>query len=62
MTACLGGWCAVRENFKHYHVEGPLRLRPIERLCEPATHTAFQSVPHDAFESARNAIPIAEAA
>lgn len=62
--ACMGGKCAVRENCKHYHVEGPGRLSPIERLCEPATHSFFQTEPHDAFEVRRMppVIPIAEAA
>lgn len=49
-AACAGGWCAVRENCKHYHVEGSARLRPIDRLCEPSTHSVFWAVHHDAFE------------
>jgi hypothetical protein len=49
-TACMGGFCAVRENCRHYVADGVARLRPVERLCEPKTHTAFSPVPHDAFE------------
>lgn len=48
--ACMGGFCAVRENCKHFNVGWPQRARPIERLCEPATHSAFHTEQHDAFE------------
>lgn len=57
-TACMGGWCSVRENCKHY--QSPNNARPIERLCEPATHSFFRPQPHDAYE--RRVIPIKEAA
>lgn len=53
-TACMGGWCSVRERCKHYQAED--RRHPIERLCEPDTHTAFRPMHHDAFET----IPIVE--
>jgi hypothetical protein len=32
-TACLGGWCAMRETCQHYHASYPARETPIERLC-----------------------------
>lgn len=59
-TACMGGWCAVRENCKHYHAS--TWAKPIERLCEPVTHTAFQSVSHDAFQARYPVIPVKEEA
>lgn len=59
-TPCMGGWCAVRDNCKHYHSES--RAKPIERLCEAATHTAFRPVAHDAFEARYPVIPLKEAA
>lgn len=32
-SACMGGFCAVRERCARYHVEGQMRLVPAERLC-----------------------------
>lgn len=62
-AACMGGWCMVRERCKHYHVENVVRLRPVERLCEPELHTAFRPVANDAFEQlVRAVIPIREVA
>lgn len=40
-TSCLGGWCAKRDTCKHYiDTTG----QPIERLCEPGQHDAYQRV------------------
>ncbi len=62
--ACMGGWCAVRENCKYFHVNSPARLSPVERLCEPKTHSFFHPEPHDAFEVLRMlpSIPIEQSA
>lgn len=48
--ACMGGFCSVRENCQHYTANWPARGRPVERLCEPTTHSVFWAVHHDAFE------------
>ena len=63
--SCMGGWCAVRENCRHYHAlwrDG--RDRPVERLCETVKPNAvYRPDPHDAFEPVRESyIPIREAA
>jgi hypothetical protein len=51
--ACMGGWCAVRDRCTYYQAQD--RRYPIERLCEPKQHDAFEPVHH-------LIIPIKEAA
>lgn len=44
-TACMGGWCPVRDNCRHHLVEGAARQRePEERLCDPGTLTDFSPI------------------
>ena len=50
--SCMGGWCAVRDNCRHHQRDD--RSHPVDRLCEPKTH--------DAFEPLRFARPLLEAA
>lgn len=63
-VSCMGGWCAVRDNCRHYHAlwrDG--RDRPIERLCEPVKPGIHPSQRNDAFEPfVERYIPIKEAA
>lgn len=33
MTACMGGFCASREDCARYHLEGKARDGAVERLC-----------------------------
>lgn len=32
-TACMGGWCALRDRCQHFHADD--RSEPAERLCPP---------------------------
>lgn len=32
-TACMGGWCALRDRCPHFHADD--RGDPAERLCPP---------------------------
>ena len=50
--SCMGGWCTWRDRCAYFQTQD--RRYPIERLCEPKQH--------DAFESLRAVIPIKEAA
>lgn len=43
-ASCMGGWCSLRENCRHYHAEGAARLRPMDRLCEAGTRDAFEPI------------------
>lgn len=51
--SCMGGFCSCRDRCKHHQQED--RSHPIERLCEPKQHDAFEPV-------VRAVIPIKEAA
>lgn len=56
--ACMGGFCAVRENCKYYCAQD--KSYPVERLCEKDSPSLFKPRPHDAFE--RRVIELKEAA
>lgn len=43
--ACMGGWCARRENCGRYHAEGPVRAYPFEHLCRGRTSLFVPIVP-----------------
>jgi hypothetical protein len=54
-VSCMGGFCAVREDCRHYTVDGAVRFRAAERLCaagtlshfSPAAERTFLSVPRE---------------
>ena len=41
-TACMGGWCALREGCPHYRAES---VDPIERICEPGKDGQLRRIP-----------------
>ena len=49
--SCMGGFCPIRDRCRHHVTED--RSLPIERLCEPRQHDAFEPM-------ARVVIPIKE--
>lgn len=40
MTACMGGWCVVRDKCAHHQHANQFTV--VERLCEPGTKECFE--------------------
>jgi hypothetical protein len=37
VTACMGGWCGIRDRCERYNATPDPKRPPVERLCIPGT-------------------------